>query len=339
MKLRDFLAGAVVLFAGALPVLSHAQAHSTSPSTELRTSSGQAYPSRPIRFIVPFTPGTAADNWARLLGPQISQRWGVPIVVDNRSGAAGMIGIEAAANANPDGHTFLFMATAFGTLAAMNPKLPYDPHKSFSPVMILGTSPLSLVVDNKFPAMSVRELIELARKQPGAINYASAGTGSVFHLTMEWFKQENNINLVHVPYKGTAGVLADIIAGQVQASLMVFQTIAPHVQGGRVRMLAVLSRERSPQFPQVPTLAESGVPNMVVDAWAGVMAPAKTPQAAITRLNSEINGLIALPENRETLTKLGISITGGKPDALDKLVRSEIKTWTEVVKRGNIATQ
>jgi tripartite-type tricarboxylate transporter receptor subunit TctC len=332
MKLHQILAGMTLLTSTALPVVVHAQAPSTG--------SGQAFPSRPIRFIVPFTPGTAADTFARLLGPQISQRWGgVPIVVDNRSGAAGVIGHEAAANANPDGHTFLFMATAFGTLAAMNPKLPYDPYKSFSPVMMLGASPLALVVANKFPATTVHELIEQARKQPGAINYASSGIGSVFHLTMEWFKQENGVNLVHVPYKGTAGVTADLIAGQVQSSLMVFQTIAPHVQAGRVRMIAVLGRERTTQFPQVPTLAESGMPNMVVEAWTGVMAPAKTPQRIITRLNTEINGLIALPENREILNKAGITIIGGKPDALDKQVRSEIKRWTEVVKRGNIATQ
>ena len=303
-------------------------------------SLAQEYPSRPIRFIVPFTPGTAADTFARLLGPQISRRWGgVPIVVDNRSGAAGIIGMEAAANANPDGHTFLFMATAFGTLAAMNPKLPYDPYQSFSPVMMLGASPLALVVANNFPATSVRELIEEARRQPGAINYASSGTGSVFHLTMEWFKQENGINLVHVPYKGTAGVTADLIAGQVQSSLMVFQTIAPHAQAGRVRMIAVLGRERMSQLPQVPTLAESGMPGMVVEAWTGVMAPAKTPRAAIGKLNAEINGLLALPENRDTLTKLGIRIIGGKPDALDQQVRSEIKRWAEVVRRGNIRTQ
>ena len=323
MKSSRILAAVSLLLAAVLPVLSHAQ----------------QYPSRPIRFIVPFTPGTAADSWARLLGPQISQRWGVPVVVDNRAGASGIIGIEAGANANPDGHTFLFMATAFGTLAATTPKLPYDPYKSFSPVMMLGASPLTLVVANKFPATSVRELIEQARKQPGAINYASSGTGSVFHLTMEWFKQENSINLVHVPYKSTAGVTSDIIAGHVQASLMVFQTIAPHAQGGRVRMLAVLGRVRMPQFPQVPTLAESGMPNMVVEAWAGVMAPAKTSQSAIKKLNAEINSLIALPENRETLTKLGISITGGLPDVLDRQVKSEIARWTEVVKRGNIRAE
>jgi tripartite-type tricarboxylate transporter receptor subunit TctC len=323
MRIRQLVTAAGLLLAAALPAVSPAQ----------------SYPSRPIRVIVPFTPGTAADSWARLMAPQISQRWGVPIVVDNRAGAAGIVGIEAAANANPDGYTFLFMATAFGTLAAMNSKLPYDPYKSFSPVMMLGASPLTLVAANKFPATSVRELIEQARKQPGGINYASAGTGSVFHLTMEWFKQENNINLVHVPYKGTAGVTADIIAGHVQTTLMVFQTVAPHVQGGRVRMLAVLSRERQPQFPQVPTLAESGMPDMVVDAWTGVMAPAKTPKAVIDKLNAEINALAALPENRETLTKLGIHVIGGKPDALDKQVRSEIERWTQVVKRGNIKAE
>lgn len=316
------VAAASLLIVVALPVLSHAQ----------------QYPARPIRFIVPFTPGTSPDSWARLLGPQISQRWGVPVVVDNRPGASGIIGIEAGANANPDGHTFLFAATAFGTLAAMTPKLPYDPYKSFSSVLMLGASPLTLVVANKFPAASVRELIEQARRQPGAINYASSGTGSVFHLTMEWFKQDNNINVVHVPYKSTAGVTADIIAGHVQASLMVLQTIAPHVQGGRVRMLALLGRERAPQFPQVPTLAEAGMP-MVVESWAGVMAPAKTPRSVIDKLNAEINGLVALSENREALTRLGISITGGKPEVLDKQVRSEIARWTEVVKRGNIKAE
>jgi tripartite-type tricarboxylate transporter receptor subunit TctC len=302
-------------------------------------SPAQSYPSRPIRIVVPFTPGTAADSWARLMGPQISQRWGVPVVVDNRAGASGIIGMEAAANANPDGHTVLFMATAFGTLAAMTPKLPYDPYKSFSPVMMLGASPLALVVANKFPATSVRELIEQARKQPGQINYASSGAGSVFHLTMEWFKQDNSVNLVHVPYKSTAGVTADIIAGHVQTTLMVFQTVAPHVQGGRVRMIAVLGGERVPQFPQVPTMAESGMPNMVVEAWTGAMVPAKTPKSVIEKLNAEINALAALPENREALTKLGIRVIGGKPDALDKQVKSEIARWTEVVKRGNIKTE
>ena len=323
MKIRQFASTAMLLVATAVPAVSPAQ----------------SYPSRPIRFIVPFTPGVAADNWARLMGPQISQRWGVPVVVDNRSGAAGIVGIEAAANANPDGYTFLFMATAFGTIAATTSKLPYDSLKSFSPVMMLGASPLTLVAANKFSATNVKELVEQARKQPGTINYASAGAGSVFHLTMEWFKQENKIDMLHVPYKGTAGVTADIIAGQVQTTLMVLQTVAPHAQAGRVRMLAVLGSERAPQFPQVPTLVESGMPSMVVEAWTGVMAPARTPQSVINKLNAEINALAAVPENRDTLIKMGNRIIVGKPDALDKQVKSEIARWTEVVKRGNIKAE
>jgi len=320
MKIRRFASTAILLAAASVPSISPAQ----------------SYPSRPIRIIVPFTPGTTADTWARLLGPQLSQRWNVPVVVDNRSGASGVIGIEACATANPDGHTFIFASTAFSTLAAMNSKLPYDPYTSFAPIVMLGTSPLTLVVANKFPATSVRELIELAGKQPGAYNYASSGTGSVFHLTMEWFKQESKINLVHVPYKGTAGVVTDLVAGHVQASLLVFQTIAPHAQGGRVRMLAVLGRERSPQFPQVPTLIESGMPNMVVEAWTGALAPARTPRAVIAKLNGEINRLIALPEVKETMAKAGVSITGGKPEVLDALIKREIKQWKQVVQRANI---
>ena len=320
MKIRRFASTAILLAAASVPSISPAQ----------------SYPSRPIRIIVPFTPGTTADTWARLLGPQLSQQWNVPVVVDNRSGASGVIGIEACATANPDGHTFIFASTAFSTLAAMNSKLPYDPYTSFAPIVMLGTSPLTLVVANKFPATSVRELIELAGKQPGAYNYASSGTGSVFHLTMEWFKQESKINLVHVPYKGTAGVVTDLVAGHVQASLLVFQTIAPHAQGGRVRMLAVLGRERSPQFPQVPTLIESGMPNMVVEAWTGALAPARTPRAVIAKLNGEINRLIALPEVKETMAKAGVSITGGKPEVLDALIKREIKQWKQVVQRANI---
>jgi tripartite-type tricarboxylate transporter receptor subunit TctC len=156
---------------------------------------------------------------------------------------------------------------------------------------------------------------------------------------MEWFKQENKIDMLHVPYKGTAGVTADIIAGQVQTTLMVLQTVAPHAQAGRVRMLAVLGSERTPQFPQVPTLVESGMPNMVVEAWTGVMAPARTPQSVINKLNAEINTLAAVPENRDTLIKMGNRIIVGKPDALDKQVKSEIARWTQVVKRGNIKAE
>src|SRR5262249_28654923 len=211
------------------------------------------YPSRTIMFVVPFTPGTTADSLARLLQPHLSQRWGVPVVVENKPGAAGLIGIDAVAKAAPDGYTFLFTSTAFGTIAAMHAKLPYDPDKSFAPVILLGTSPLSLMVPNNFPAQTVKELIDQARRRPGELNYASAGTGSVFHLSMELLQHEAGTRMVHVPYKGTQGVINDLIAGHVQATLMVFQTAAPLVQSGRARMLAVMSPQPAPSFPPLPT--------------------------------------------------------------------------------------
>jgi tripartite-type tricarboxylate transporter receptor subunit TctC len=320
MRPARLIAGIAVLCAAALPVPAGAQ----------------DYPSRSILFVVPFTPGTTADSLARLLQPHLSQRWGVPVVVENKPGASGIIGIDAVAKANPDGYTFLFASTAFGTLAAMNPKLPYDPDKSFAPVMLLGTSPLSLVVSNHFPANTVKELIVEVKKRPGDFNYASAGTGSVFHLSMELLQHEAGTRMIHVPYKGTTGVINDLIAGHVQASMMVFQTAAPLVQNGRVRMLAVMSSQRVPGLPDVPTMVESGFPNMIVEAWTGVMVPAKTPPAVISKFNGEINKVLALQDVKAAAARIDVTLAGGTPEILDALVKREIKQWTQVVQQANI---
>src|SRR3989454_2540431 len=208
MKPAKLLAGMTLLCATGLPVFTLAQ----------------DYPSRSILFVVPFTPGTTADSLARLMQTHISQRWGVPVVVENKPGAAGIIGIDSVAKASPDGYTYLFTSTAFGTLAAINPKLPYDADKSFAPVMLVGTSPLSLVVSNYFPAKTVKELIARAKERPGELNYASAGTGSVFQLFMELLPHEARIKIVPVPHKGTTGVGTDLVAGHVPVTLIVFQT-------------------------------------------------------------------------------------------------------------------
>ena len=320
MKSARLLAGITLLCAAALPASTPAQ----------------DYPSRSILFVVPFTPGTTADSLARLVQPHLSQRWRVPVVVENRPGASGIIGIDSVAKANPDGYTYLFTSTAFGTLAAMNPKLPYDPDKSFAPVMLLGTSPLSLVVSNHFPANTVKELIVQAKKRPGDLNYASAGTGSVFHLAMELLQHEAGTKMVHVPYKGTTGVVNDLIAGHVPVTMMVFQTAAPLVQSGRVRMLAVMSSQRIQALPDVPTMVESGFPHMVVDAWTGVMVPAKTPSAVIDRFNDEINKVLALPEMKAAAAKIDVTLVGGAPETLGALVKKEIKQWTEVAQQANI---
>jgi tripartite-type tricarboxylate transporter receptor subunit TctC len=320
MRMGTMLAAMALLCAAALPMLSNAQ----------------EYPARQILFVVPFTPGTAADSLARLMQTHVSQRWGVPVVVENRAGAAGTIGIDSVARANPDGYTFLFTSTAFGTLAAMNPKLPYDPNRSFAPVMLVGTSPLSLVVNPYFPAKTVKELIAQAKRRPGDLNYASAGTGSVFHLSMELLQHETGTRMVHVPYKGTTGVMSDLVAGHVQASMMVFQTAAPLVQSGKLRMLAVMSPQRTQLLPQVPTIVEAGYPNLIVEAWTGVMVPARTPPAVIAKFNGESNKILALQEVQDRATKAGVTLIGGTPDILDALVKKEIKQWTEVVKRANI---
>ena len=299
----------------------------------------QDYPSRTIQFTVPYTSGTTADVLARLLGAKIAQRWNVPVVVDNKVGAGGVIGTDSVAKAAPDGYTFLFVATSFGTIPALQPKLPFDPVKSFAPVSLLGTSAMTLVTSNKFSAGTVREFVEQVQKQPGVVNYASPGTGSSQHLAMELFKQETGTNMVHVPYKGSAGALNDIVAGHVQASVVSLQSATSLVQNGKMRMLGVMSRERVATFPTVPTLVESGYANLLVDTWYGVMAPAGTPPAVVNRMNAEINQLLTLPDVKEAMAKQGVEPVGGKPEKLDALVRSELKLWSQVVSRGKITAE
>jgi tripartite-type tricarboxylate transporter receptor subunit TctC len=299
----------------------------------------QDYPTRPIQFIVPYTPGTTGDMLARLLGVRLSQRWNVPIVIDNKAGAGGTIGTDAVAKAAPDGYTFGFVATSFGTIAATNPKLPFDPLKSFAPVALLGTSAMTLVVNPKFPANNVREFVEQLKKQPGVVNYASPGLGASQHLAMELFKQETGTNMVHVSYKGSAGALNDVAAGHVQASVVSLQSASVLAQGGKLRILAVMSPERAPTFPQVPTFVESGYPNMLVETWYGMLAPAGTPPSIVAKMNAEINQLLMLPEVKEAMAKQSVDPAGGKPERFDALLRKEIKLWSQVVTRGKIVVE
>jgi tripartite-type tricarboxylate transporter receptor subunit TctC len=290
------------------------------------------YPSHSILFVVPYTAGTTADVLARLLGSKLSQRWHVPVVVENKAGASGIIGAAYVAKAAPNGYTFLFAATSYGTIPTINPKLPYDPVKSFASVALLGTSAMTLVVNNDFPAKSVGELVEQAKKQPDQINYASPGAGSSQHLAMELFKQEAGVHLAHVPYKGTAGALTDLVGGHVQASVVSLQSATPLVKAGKIRMLGIMSSERAPTFAQVPTMAEAGYGNVLVGAWYGVMAPAGTPPAIIAKLNS----LLEQPDVKEDMSKQGVDPVIDKPEALDTLVKRELQLWSRVVSRGKI---
>jgi tripartite-type tricarboxylate transporter receptor subunit TctC len=295
-----------------------------------------AFPSRTVQIVVPYTPGTGADILARILGPRLAERWKVSVITDNRAGATGNIGTDFVAKATPDGHTVLFTATSFGTTPALTAKLPFDPVKSFAPVSLVATSSMSLVVHPQLPVKSLNEFIGLARRQPGKLLYCSPGNGGPQHLAMELIKLETKTDLVHVPYKGSGGALTDLMGGHVQAMVVSLQTVAPFVQNGRLRMLAVMGAERSPAFPNVPTLNEQGLANLEVETWYGVLAPAATPAAAIAKINSELHALLQLPDIREQLAKQGMNAGGGAPDRLGNLVKSELTRWARVVNAAKI---
>ncbi len=294
------------------------------------------YPSKTITIVVPFTPGTGADVIARLLQPKLAERLKVPVVVENKVGASGAIGTEFVAKAAPDGYTLLFTATAHGTVPALKRSLPYDAVKSFTPVALAATSALALVVGPQVPAAKMEDFIALAKKSPGALHYSSPGTGSPQHLTMELVKLETGIDVVHVPYKGSAGAASDLVGGHVQSSVAALQTMAPFVTSGRLRMLAVLSSERSPAFPDVPTMKELGHPRLVVDTWYGIYAPAGTPREAVARLHAEVNALLQLPETREAFAKQGLVAVVDRPERLSELVEQELVRWNRVVASSGI---
>jgi tripartite-type tricarboxylate transporter receptor subunit TctC len=296
----------------------------------------QGFPSRPIMLVVPFTPGTGADQIARMLAPHMAEDLGTAVVVENKPGATGIIGSEFVAKAPPDGHTLLFTATSHATVPALKSKLPYDPLASFAPVSLAATSELAIVVSPQLPAATMREFIELAKKRPGALYYSSPGNGGVQNLSMELLKLETGIDLVHVPYKGAAGAVSDLLGGHVQATVGALQTLASHVQSGRLRMLAVLGEQRSAAFPDVPTLKELGLSNLVVETWYGVFAPAGTPAPVIARLNDEISAQLQRAELREAFARQGLNAVGEGPEQLGARVKGELARWARVVSAAHI---
>jgi tripartite-type tricarboxylate transporter receptor subunit TctC len=300
------------------------------------TSSGQAWPTRTVQFVVAYTPGTGADILARAFGPKLAERWKVSVVTENRPGATGNIAAAFVAKAAPDGHTLLFIATSFGMTPALYANLPFDPVKSFAPVALIATSSLGVVVHPQLPVKTMRDFINLAKRRPGDLFYSSPGNGGPQHLSMELLKLETGINIVHVPYKGFAGAITDVMAGHVQAMVSALQSAHPHVSSGRLRMLAVMSGERSPAFPGVPTMQEVGLSNLEIYTWYGAFAPAATPAAATARINSDIDALLQQPDIRELLGRQGMNSAGGPPDRLGVLVKQELARWNRVVKAAKI---
>jgi tripartite-type tricarboxylate transporter receptor subunit TctC len=298
-----------------------------------------AWPERPIRLVVPVAPGGGNDIVARALAQKLSERWGQQVVVDNRPGAATAIGAEIVAKASPDGYTILFLSASFAINAGMQRKLPFDPINDFTPVTLIARVPQILIVTHALPAKSVGELIALARAKPGQLNFGSSGIGSSPHLAMELFMQLTGVTLNHVPYKGTAPALADVIAGHVQILFDAIAPSLPHVKSGRVRALAVVGDQRFPSLPDVPTFIEAGVPAYTFASWFGVLAPARTPRAIIDVLNREIVHIVQLPETRERFTGLGFVPLGTTPQEFGRHLRSEIAVWTDVVRRHNIRAE
>ena len=256
----------------------------------------ESYPSKPIRIIVPYPPGGFNDTLARTLGQKLTEKWGQPVIVDNRPGGGRTIGTNLAAKSAPDGYTLLIVSFAFAVNPALYATLPYDTGKDFVPIALAASTPNLLVVNPALPVKSVKELIALAKSDPGKLNYASAGNGSSNHLSMELFKSLNGVDIVHVPYKGSAPAVTDLIGGQVDLMFDNVPNVLQQVKAGKLRAIAVSSKKRSPFLKELPSVAESGVPGFDVSVWFGVVAPAGTPQSVVSQLNAEINHILKLPD-------------------------------------------
>lgn len=307
--------------------LSGASSHAWSQSK---------WPTKPITIVVPFTPGTGIDVIARAIAPKLHERLGQPVVVDNKPGASGTIGYGIVANAAPDGHTLLLTANGFVISPSLIKNVPYDPVRSFIPIAQTATGALAFAVHPAFPASTLREAVRLFKSSPGKYAYASPGNSTPHHLAMELFKLNTGTSILHIPYKGTAGALTDLIGGQVQAMIVAVHVALPHVKTGRLRLLGAAQNERLTSAPDVPTFMEEGVRNSDVDLWYGLLAPAGTPPSVTALLNQEVNEILSMPDVRETLDTQGLAPTRKPPQAFADLITRDLARWADVIRRANI---
>jgi tripartite-type tricarboxylate transporter receptor subunit TctC len=295
------------------------------------------YPSKPITLVVAFAPGGGTDTAARILAKELSAELGQPIVVDNRAGAGGAIGAASVVRAAPDGYTLLLgTGSELVVLPTVKAKRPYDVLKDFEPVAQIGAVSLVLVAHPSVQANTVQELIALARAKPGQLTYASFGIGSTNHLIGEFFSSKANVQLLHVPYKGSAAAATDLISGEVKLSFDTVSVAMPLVQSGKLKALATLSPKRSNLAPDLPTIAESGVSGLVTEGWMGVLAPRNTPAAIVDKLNKAITKVLQLPSVRDAFVERGVSIAIGKPEAFRDFIKAEVEKWTAVVKASGV---
>jgi tripartite-type tricarboxylate transporter receptor subunit TctC len=297
------------------------------------------YPSRPVTIIVPSTPGGTLDRASRLLGERLSERLGQPFVVEDRPGAGAIVGAQAVAKAAPDGYTLLMSSSAAHVLVPiLRKQTPYDPIKDFVPLALVAHAPWVLVVNPSLPVNSVQDLIKLAKEKPGGLSYASGGPGNPAHIYAELLKSMTGIDMVHVPYKGVSAALNDIVGGHVPLMFSDLLPALPLIAAGKLRAVAVSSAERAPSLPQVPSVAEAGVPGFHAVGWAMMVAPANTPPEIVGKLHDELKRVLALPETREWIVKNGLTPAGSQPpDQLQRFVQAEMTRWTNVLEQIGVA--
>ncbi|MFZ2066534.1 MAG: tripartite tricarboxylate transporter substrate binding protein [Xanthobacteraceae bacterium] len=297
----------------------------------------QSYPNQVIKIVVPFTAGGAVDVVARIVAPKLGAALGQPVIIENKGGAGGVLGATSVAQAAPDGYTLLVgTVSTQGTNSAVYTKLSYDPVRDFAPIVLLSKSPLVMEARPALPVKNVTEFIALAKREPGKITFGSYGVGSINHLVAELFNSMAGIQTRHVPYRGSAPMLQDLIGGQIDYAFDGVSTSAGYINAGTLRLLGIASAERTPVLPNAPTIAESGLPGFDNPVWFGLFAPAGTPAPIVQKLNNQMNAILAMSDVKQAFAKLGFEPGGGSPDALAQRVNGEIKKWTALVKEKNI---
>lgn len=302
-----------------------------------QTDPAPGYPAKPMRLVVPFAPGGSTDIIARILAQKLGEAWNQQMVVDNRPGAGGTIGVDHVAKSPADGYTLIFgHVGTFGFGPSLYPKLPYHPVRDFSPVIRFAMVPNMLVAHPSLPVRSVKDLVALAKSRPGQVNYASSGAGSASHLAVEYFKLLAGINITQIAYRGTGPMTVSLVSGETSLTITGVPPLMPHVQTGRLRGIAVASVQRLRVLPELPTIAEGGVSGYESTTWFGPLAPAKTPQEIVAKLNSESNRILQQPDVIKRFTAEGIEALGGTPDQFGNYIRAEIERWARVVREANI---
>jgi len=296
----------------------------------------EAYPSRPVKFILPFPPGGGTDILGRVIAEQLSANLGQPVVTENRGGAGGNVGAEAAAHSAPDGYTIVLVAPSLAISKTLYSKLNYDPVKDFAPISLVATVPNVMITNPAVEAKNLQEFIELARSRPGAMNYGSGGAGTSNHLAGELFNIVTGTKLVHVPYKGVNLAMQGVLAGEIQLVFIGIPAALPHIKAGKLRALALVAPQRSPALPEVPTVAEAGLKDFEVTTWYGILAPAGTPRPIVSRLNAELVKIMHTPDVKERLASMATDPLTSTPEEFAAYLKQEIAKWGDVVRKSNL---